>query len=95
MKRLFLAITMACMVTALATAHAKEAAEKLELKSGSTLFLHANGTSRMVNVHGKSIAMADGEEMALNDGRIVMMKNSKVWVRIGSPGGGHEVLRND
>ncbi len=95
MKSLILAVTMACAVTALATVHAEEAAEKLELKSGSTVFFHPDGTSRMVDKHGKCMSMSDGEEMTLVDGRVVMMKNNKVWVRIGSPGGGHEVLRND
>ena len=95
MKSLVMAITMACAVTALATVHAEEVAEKLELKSGGTLFLHPNGTGRMVDAHGKSVSMSSGEEMALIDGRIVMMKNNMVWVRFGSPGDGHEVLRND
>ncbi len=54
------------------------------LKDGSTLFLHPDGTSRMVNHHGKAMAMADGIEMESMDGDIVMMMNKKVWMKYGT-----------
>lgn len=71
------------------------AAEKLDLKDGGTLFLHADGTSRMVDAHGKKMDMADGVEMELKDGRMMMMKNHKIWMRHGPPGKGHEGMMND
>lgn len=96
MKKLIVAMVMACSMGALSAVHADEpAAEKLDLKNGGMLFLHPDGTGRMVDAHGKSMDMSDGKEMALKDGRVVMMKNKKVWVRIGSPGSGQQVLRND
>ena len=78
------------------TANAGEAeATKVELKSGSTLFLHPDGTSRMVNAHGKAVAMDDGVEMETADGTTILMKNKKIWVRWGGPGKGGEALRAD
>jgi len=41
------------------------------------------------------MAMHDGEEMQLADGRVMMMKNKKVWVSYGPPGKGGTVLKND
>lgn len=95
MKRLIVAIGLTGSMIALANIHAEEVAEKLELTGGRMLFLHPDGTGRMVDAHGKSMDMSDGKEMALKDGRVVIMKNKKVWVRIGSPGSGQQVLRND
>lgn len=77
-------------------ANAEEAVrEKLEFKDGSTLFLHPDGTGRMVDAHGKKMEMTDGKEMELKDGQIVLMQNKKVWVRYGPPSNQHEYLRND
>jgi copper resistance protein K len=70
-------------------------AEKLDLKDGSTLYLHPDGTSRMVDQHGKRVEMRDGVEMELADGRTVMMKNKKVWITYGPPGKGNTVQKND
>jgi hypothetical protein len=74
---------------------AEPPAEKIELKDGSTLYLHPDGTSRMVDQHGKKIEMRDGEEMQLADGRTIMMKNKKVWISYGPPGKGSSVQKND
>lgn len=63
--------------------------EKLELKNGGMLFMHSDGTSRCVDAHGKQIDMADGIEMELKDGRVMLMKNKMVWMRHGPPGKGH------
>jgi hypothetical protein len=96
MKNAMLAIVFACSVSAAVVMAADEpAAEKLELKDGSTLYLHPDGTGRMVDEHGKTMAMRDGEEMQLADGRVMMMKNKKVWVSYGPPGKGGSVLTND
>lgn len=74
---------------------AEEVAEKLELTDGTMFFLHADGTSRMVDQHGKPMSMADGIEMELTDGRTIMMMNKKTWVRWGPPGKGGQYLKTD
>lgn len=74
---------------------AEEIAEKLELADGTMLFMHADGTGRMVDQHGKSMAMADGVEMALKDGRTILMMNKKTWVRWGPPGKGGQYLKTE
>jgi hypothetical protein len=97
MKKTLLAIAFACSVGSIAVVSATEEApaEKLQLKDGSTLYLHPDGTSRMVDAHGKKIEMHDGEEMQLADGRTILMKNKKVWVSYGPPGKGSTVLKNN
>lgn len=69
--------------------------EKLELKDGSMLFMHSDGTHRMVDAHGKQMDMADGIEMELKDGRVMLMKNKRVWMRHGPPGKGHEGMMKE
>jgi hypothetical protein len=87
MIRSLIAILLSCSIGLLTTAYAAEApAEKLELMDGSTLYLHPDGTGRMVDAHGKPMPMADGEEMKTKDGRTVMMKNKKMWIEYGPPG---------
>ena len=96
MKKLIFATVIACSMGALCAVHADEpAAEKLDLKNGGTLFLHPDGTSRMVDGHGKKIEMNDGKEMDLKDGHTILMQNKKVWVRYGPPSKQHEHLKND
>jgi len=73
----------------------EEAATQIELKDGSTLFLHADGTGRMVDAHGKPMAMADGVEMETAAGDVILMMNKKVWRRYGPIGKGGRVLEND
>lgn len=94
MKGILVALILACSLAI--SAYADEPhPEKLELKDGSTLFLHPDGTSRMVDHHGKSMSMADGVEMELADGRTIMMMNKKVWVRYGPVGKGRRALKSD
>jgi hypothetical protein len=96
MKKTLIAMALACLVGSLATVHATEPpADKLELKDGSTLYLHPDGTGRMVDEHGKPMSMADGVEMELKDGRTMMMKNKKVWITYGPPGKGKTILKSD
>lgn len=96
MKKLLVAMLLTGAMGAWAVAQAEESmAEKLELKDGGTLFLHPDGTSRMVDAHGKKMDMADGKEMELKDGQVIMMQNKKVWMRHGAPGKGHEGMMND
>ena len=80
-------VMLALAVVALNPARADEPpAEQLKLKDGSTLYVHADGTGRMVDEHGKPMSMADGVEMETADGRILLMKNKRVWVQYGPPG---------
>jgi len=94
MKKTLIAMALACLVGSLTAVHATEPpAEQLELKDGSTLYLHPDGTGRMVDEHGKPMSMADGVEMELKDGRMMMMKNKKVWISYGPPGKGKTTLK--
>ena len=77
-----------------ASAH-ESVVEKLELKDGGMLFMHSDGTTRMVDAHGKQMDMADGMEMEMKDGRVMMMKNKMVWMRHGPPGKGQEGMMKD
>ena len=95
MKRALLAIALAYAAGMVVVWADEPPAEKLDLKDGSTLYVHPDGTSRMVDQHGKKIDMHDGEEMQLADGRTILMKNKKVWVSYGPPGKGGTVLKND
>jgi len=96
MKKSLIAMILSCSVGALTAVYAAEPpAEKLELTDGSTLFLHPDGTGRMVDAHGKPMSMADGMEMKLKDGRMVMMKNKQVWITYGPPGKGKTILKTD
>ncbi len=96
MKKLLAAMLLTGALGTWSIANAEEAApEKLELKDGGTLFLHPDGTGRMVDAHGKRMDMADSKEMELKDGQTVLMQNKKVWVRYGAPSKQHEHLRND
>lgn len=88
MKNALLAITLTGLLGCTAVKPAGEPTpEKLELKDGSALYLHPDGTARMVDLHGRRIEMHDGVEMQLADGRTIMMKNKKVWVSYGPRGG--------
>ena len=96
MKRILTLALFALFLAAGTLVHADEpVAEKLELKDGGMLFMHPDGTSRMVDAHGKKMEMSDGVEMELKDGRKMMMKNHQVWMRHGPPGKGHEGMMND
>jgi len=95
MKPILIAAVMALIVSA-GAAFAEEAVpETFELKDGSTLYVHPDGTHRMVDVHGKPMQMADGQEMELMDGRMVMMKNKKVWVTYGPPSRQRKVIKSE
>lgn len=94
MKKSLYALALAFAVAG--AAYAEEGvAEKIMLKDGSTLFLHADGTGRMVDAHGKQMSMSDDVEMETADGKTMVMKNKKVWMRWGPPGKGGEMLKND
>jgi hypothetical protein len=96
MKKLLAAIVLTGVMGSWSLANAEEATpEKLELKDGGTLYLHPDGTSRMVDAHGQKMEMADGKEMELKDGQTVLMQNKKVWVRYGPPSKQHEHMKND
>ena len=96
MKKFLVAMLLTGAMGTWSSVNAEEAMpEKLELKDGSTLFLHPDGTGRMVDAHGKKLEMTDGKEMELKDGQRVLMQNKKIWVRYGPPGKQHEQLKND
>ena len=57
------------------------------------LFMRLDGTSRMVDAHGKRMEMADGAEMEFKAGRR-MMKNHQVRMRHGPAGKGREGMMN-
>jgi Copper resistance protein K len=96
MIKSLIALVLSLSIGLLTTVYATEPpAEKLELMDGSTLYLHPDGTGRMVDAHGKPMAMADGEEMNTKDGRTVMMKNKKMWIEYGPPGKGKKFLKTD
>jgi len=74
---------------------AEPPAEKIALTDGSTLYLHPDGTSRMIDPHGKPMDMKDGVEMTTADGQTIVMMNKKIWVEYGPPGKGGRVLKTD
>jgi hypothetical protein len=83
-------------VFAMSSYGAQEApAEMIELKDGSTLYLHPDGTSRMIDAHGKKIEMSDGKEMETADGRTIVMMNKKVWTPLLPGKTTGPVLKND
>ena len=87
MKTLLRAIVLCCAAgTFMPSFAAEPPAEQMKLKDGSVLYLHPDGTGRMVDVHGKPMTMSYGVEMETADGKIIMMMNKKVWVRYGPPG---------
>ena len=96
MKSLILiAVFAASLIPWIGVSAHDTAAETLELKDGGTLFMHSDGTSRMVDAHGKQMDMADGMEMELKDGRVMLMKKKMVWMRHGPPGKGHEGMMKE
>jgi hypothetical protein len=96
MKTMMRAMAFVCAVGAMAPVIAEEPmAEKIQLKDGSTLYLHPDGTGRMVDQHGKPMSMADGTAMETTDGKMVMMMNKHIWVRYGPPGKGGAVQKFD
>jgi len=96
MRNALNALVLGLTLVAFNPASAEEPpAEQLKLKDGSTLYLHADGTGRMVDQHGKPMSMTDGVEMETADGRVILMKNKRMWVRYGPPGKGRTVLRTD
>ena len=60
--------------------------DRYDLKDGATLYVHPDGTMRMIDPHGQTMGMSDGVEMQLKDGRTLLMKNKLIWVQIGPPG---------
>lgn len=69
--------------------------QTLELKDGSTLYLHPDGTGRMIDQHGKPMKMSDGTEMETKDGRVIKMENKRIWVTYGPPGKGGTIQKID
>jgi hypothetical protein len=78
-------ITVLLSLAACATTP-EPAAQEFHLKDGTHLFLHPDGTMRMVDQHGKPMTMSEGVEMELQDGTMIMMKNRHIWRTVGSKG---------
>lgn len=96
MEKALYAIAFAYAVSGCASISAADPpAEQTPLKDGSTLDLHPDCTSRMIDQHGEAIKMNDGVEMELADGRTIIMDSKKVWVKYGPPGKGRTVRKND
>ena len=96
MKGVLIALIVGSSFALSSCAAAEESpAETIALKDGSTLYLHPDGTSRMIDVHGKRMTMKDGAEMETADGRTIVMMNKKVWVEYGPSGKGGKVLKTD
>ena len=95
MKKTWIAIALFCLAGSMAARATEAPAEQLKLKDGSSLFVHADGTGRMVDAHGKSMRMKDGVAMQAADGRMIMMKNKMIWVTYGPPGKGITVQKTD
>jgi nitrous oxidase accessory protein NosD len=92
-RKSFVAVAL---TTALFAAGAAEpAADRYDLKDGTSLYVHPDGTMRMVDRHGKPLSMKDGVEMELKDGNTLMMKNRRVWIQVGPPGKGFQYLRTE
>lgn len=70
-------------------------AQTIQLKDGSTLYVHPDGTGRMIDQHGKPMSMSDGTEMETKDGQIIMMENKRVWVSYGPPSKGGKTQKID
>jgi hypothetical protein len=91
-NRLFAAILA---IAAGAAGAAEPATDRYDVKDGSMLYVRPDGTMSMVDGQGKPLSMKDGVEMELKDGRMLMMKNRRVWIQIGPPGKGFGYLRTE
>lgn len=94
-SKILAAVFAASLIPCIGASADATSPEKLELKNGDMLFLHSDGTSRMVDPHGKQREMADGVEMEMKDGRVLLMRNKMVWMRHGAPGKGHEGMMKE
>lgn len=89
MKRLLLLTMILLASPAIVSGEEGAPAERVPLKDGNTLLVRADGTGRMIDHHGETVRMDDGVEMETEDGRIILMKNRKVWYLYGgSPAAG-------
>ena len=86
MRKTWFGIVLFCLAGCMAAPATEAPAEELALKDGASLFIHPDGTSRMVDAHGKRMRMNDGVEMETADGRMIMMKNKMIWVSYGKGG---------
>ena len=86
MRKTWIAIVLFCLTGCMQVPATEAPAEELALKDGSSLFIHPDGTGRMVDAHGKRMRMNDGVEMETADGRMIMMKNKMIWVTYGKGG---------
>ena len=85
-KTWFGIVLLFCLSACMAAPPTEVPAEELALKDGASLFIHPDGTSRMVDAHGKPMRMRDGVAMETADGRMIMMKNKMIWVTYGKGG---------
>ncbi len=53
--------------------------EVVRLKGGGILVIGEKGDMRMQDSDGKPIAMPDGVEMETEDGKIILMRNKRLW----------------
>ena len=57
MKKAWFGIVLFCLSACMAAPPTEAPAEELALKDGASLFIHPDGTSRMVDAHGKPMRM--------------------------------------
>lgn len=72
-----LAIILVLFITACATTP-EPPSEVKRLKNGSLLFIDKSGYMTMVDPWGKSMSMANGVPMQMDDGSVILMKNKKL-----------------
>jgi len=75
MRKIALVILICSAISAWAQTGDLPANTPLKLSDGTYLFIAEDGYMRMVDKAGKPIEMLDDEEMELEDGSVVLMKN--------------------
>ena len=85
MRRTLSVIVFLLSLTACATTP-EPAAQEIHLKDGSHLFVHPDGTMRMIDQHGRPTSMSEGVEMEAQDGTLIMMKSKHVWRTVAPKG---------
>jgi hypothetical protein len=96
MRKMLCALAICGAVGFMTPAIAEEPlAQTLKLKDGTTLYLHPDGTGRMIDQHGKPMKMSDGKQMETTDGRVIIMENKRIWISYGPPGKGGVMQKID
>ena len=96
MKNLMAIIAaLAITLTATLLPAAEGEVESYLLKDGSVLIVRADGTMKMVDKNCEKIQMAEDVPMELEDGSIIMMRLKHIWKRVGPPGKGIDIHKQE